>query len=83
MASKTSTILFVFLLTCSQDLGVAALPTGHASFLPPTPTTNKTASRPLWNVTVITQYPPTTTVQNTVPETKGVSLFQRDIAPAP
>ena len=59
--------LFVLLslLICSQETQVVALPTGVANSLFPTSST--------WKNHFTTQFPPTTTVNDKVPGTKGVS----------
>ena len=77
LAKITFLILFrvpiILLLTCLQEAPVSALPTGNATelFSAHIPT-NGPATSTRNNISTI-QYPPTTTVQNTTPGTKGVS----------
>ena len=75
MASVKPLYLLILLLTCSQKAQVIALPIGNATRLFPTSIPSNTLIQSTWKNTTSTQYPPTTTVHNTIPGTKGVSGF--------
>ena len=63
----------ILLLTCLQEVQVSALPIGNATEFNSTYiSTNGLVTSTRNNIFTI-QYPPTTTVQNTIPGTKGVS----------
>ena len=64
-ASWTRLFVLLSLLICSQETQVVALPTGVANSVLPTLST--------WKNNFTTQFPPTTTVKDKVPGTKGVS----------
>ena len=65
--------VLIFLLTCSQKVRVIALPTGNATGLFPTQAPTKAVTTNSRRNTTIIQHSPTTTVQETIPGTKGVS----------
>lgn len=75
MAFITQFFLLITLLTCSQEAQVIALPPYNATGFFPTSISRKTSIQSTCKNTSTTQYPPTTTVQNTTPGTKGVSGF--------
>ena len=64
--------VLMILLTYIQEAQVTALPTGNATRFFATSIHTKTLIQS-WKNTTITQYPPTTTVKNTIPGTIGVS----------
>ena len=65
--------VLILLLTCLQEAQISALPTGNATELLSTQNFTKALTTNIWKNTTTIQYPPTTTVQNTIPATKGVS----------
>ena len=75
MAFFTRACVLIFLLIFSQKTQVSALPIGNATGLLSTSILSKTLIQNIWENTTTTQYPPTTTVQNTIPGTIGVSGF--------
>lgn len=75
MAFMTRFRVLTILLICSQEAQAIALPPYNATGLFPTSIPRKPPIQNIWKNTTTTQYPPTTTAQNTTPGTKGVSGF--------
>ena len=65
--------VLILLLTSLQEAQVGALPTGNVTEFFPTQISTEALTTNIWKTTISIQYPPTTTVQNSIPATKGVS----------